>query len=127
MGSTEPLSLPVPFVVVHHGGMRKYCTTMGECAAIVRSYQNYHIDFNGWNDIGYNFLVGEDGNVYEGRGWEAVGAHAPTYNTRSIGICIIGDFTGTGNSSLCFYFHSHSLFFILVRVLTLSFLPRPSC
>ncbi|XP_033606966.1 peptidoglycan-recognition protein SC2 [Cryptotermes secundus] len=93
VGSTEPLSLPVPFVVVHHGGMRKYCTTMEECVAIVRSYQNYHIDFNGWNDIGYNFLVGEDGNVYEGRGWEAVGAHAPTYNTRSIGMCIIGDFT----------------------------------
>jgi hypothetical protein len=89
----------VPFAVVHHGGMKKYCTTVGECAAIVRSYQNYHIDCNGWNDIGYNFLIGEDGNVYEGRGWEAVGAHAPTYNTRSIGICIIGDFTGTRNSS----------------------------
>jgi N-acetylmuramoyl-L-alanine amidase len=106
--------------------MKKYCTTVTECAAIVRSYQNYHIDLNGWNDIGYNFLVGEDGNVYEGRGWAAVGAHAPTYNTRSIGICIIGDFTGTRNSSSCSYLHSHFLFFMLVRVLTLFFLPRPS-
>jgi N-acetylmuramoyl-L-alanine amidase len=53
---------------------------------------------NRWSDIGYNFVVGEDGNVYEGRGWDNVGAHAPAYNPRGIGICIIGDFTGV---SLC--------------------------
>ncbi|XP_052217514.1 peptidoglycan-recognition protein SC2-like [Dreissena polymorpha] len=29
---------------------------------------------DGWYDIGYNFLVGEDGNVYEGRGWKYIGA-----------------------------------------------------
>jgi N-acetylmuramoyl-L-alanine amidase len=101
----ETLAQPVSFAVVHHGGTKDYCTTQTECAAIVRSYQNYHIDSHGWNDIGYNFVVGEDGNVYEGRGWDAVGAHAPTYNTKSIGICVIGDFTGT----TCFYQkHTHS-------------------
>jgi N-acetylmuramoyl-L-alanine amidase len=47
-----------------------------------------------WGDIGYNFVVGEDGNIYEGRGWNVMGAHAPAYNAQSIGICIIGDFTG---------------------------------
>lgn len=94
-GPTEKMNVPVPFTVVHHGGSKDYCTTEERCAAIVRSYQTSHMDSNGWNDIGYNFVVGEDGNVFEGRGWEAVGAHAPTYNTKSIGICIIGDFTGT--------------------------------
>ena len=94
VSTPEKISTPVPFTVIHHGGSNDYCTTQTQCAAIVRAYQNYHIDSNGWNDIGYNFVVGEDGNVYEGRGWEAVGAHAPTYNTKSIGICIIGDFTG---------------------------------
>ena len=39
----------------------------------------------GWDDIGYNFLVGEDGNVYEGRGWDTVGAHAAPHNTNSVG------------------------------------------
>jgi N-acetylmuramoyl-L-alanine amidase len=85
---------PVPYSVVHHGGSPSYCYDQASCAAIVRSYQNYHIDFNGWDDIGYSFVVGEDGNIYEGRGWGVVGAHAPNYNTRSIGICVIGDFTG---------------------------------
>ena len=39
----------------------------------------------GWADIGYNFLVGEDGNVYEGRGWTLAGAHTYGYNSQSIG------------------------------------------
>jgi N-acetylmuramoyl-L-alanine amidase len=52
------------------------------------------MDTNKWDDIGYNFVVGEDGNVYEGRGWNAVDSHAVPYNRNSIGICIIGDFTG---------------------------------
>jgi N-acetylmuramoyl-L-alanine amidase len=86
-------SPPVPYAVIHHGGSNAYCTTESRCAAIIRSYQNYHLDTQGWNDIGYNFVVGEDGNVYEGRGWDNVGAHEPAYS-KSIGICIIGDFTG---------------------------------
>ena len=45
-----------------------------------------------WEDIGYNFLVGEDGNIYEGRGWGKHGAHSKPYNSKSIGICMIGNF-----------------------------------
>jgi len=32
--------------------------------------------------------------VYEGRGWDAEGAHATGHNDQSIGIAIIGDFNG---------------------------------
>lgn len=46
----------------------------------------------GWDDIGYNFLVGGDGNVYEGRDWDRLGAHTLGYNVRSIGIAFIGTF-----------------------------------
>jgi len=85
----------VPYVIVHHGDTPNYCTNQSSCAAIVRAYQDYHMDVQVWDDIGFNFVIGEDGNVYEGRGWDAVGAHAGSYYNRiSIGICIIGDFTG---------------------------------
>ncbi|XP_076643418.1 peptidoglycan recognition protein [Halictus rubicundus] len=84
---------PVPYVVIHHGGIAKYCHSQKTCSAIVRSYQDLHLDDRGWFDIGYSFVIGEDGNAYEGRGWDYVGAHAPGYNTQSIGICIIGDFS----------------------------------
>lgn len=53
------------------------------------------MDHNKWSDIGYNFLVGEDGLVYEGRGWGKRGAHCPKFNPKSIGICVIGNFTST--------------------------------
>lgn len=51
------------------------------------------MDTKHWSDIGYNFIVGEDGNVYEGRGWGKQGAHSKNFNNKSIGICIIGDYT----------------------------------
>ncbi|XP_054015846.1 peptidoglycan-recognition protein SC2-like [Hylaeus anthracinus] len=84
---------PTPYVVIHHGGIAEYCFDQKACSAIVKSYQNLHIDDRGWLDIGYNFVIGEDGNAYEGRGWDFVGAHAPPYNNQSIGICVIGDFS----------------------------------
>ncbi|XP_065341679.1 peptidoglycan-recognition protein SC2-like [Cloeon dipterum] len=86
----NPLS---PFLMVHHGGIRSYCTTKEACSRIIRSYQDLHMDDRGWDDIGYSFLIGEDGNIYEGRGWDRIGAHAIKYNTNSIGVCFVGDFT----------------------------------
>lgn len=46
----------------------------------------------GWNDIGYNFLVGGDGAAYDGRGWDKEGAHTKGFNKRSICIAFIGTF-----------------------------------
>lgn len=40
-----------------------------------------------------SFGIGGDGNIYEGRGFTVEGAHAPRYNNRSIGICVIGDWS----------------------------------
>ena len=50
---------------------------------------------SGWSDIGYNFLVGEDGNAYEGRGWDNQGAHVSNYNSVSYGLCVMGTFTNS--------------------------------
>lgn len=55
-----------------------------------RQIQDFHMNDNGWSDIGYNFLVDRNGTAYEGRGWTVVGAHAAPRNTQGIGICYIG-------------------------------------
>nr|XP_025043188.1 peptidoglycan recognition protein 1 [Pelodiscus sinensis] len=65
------------------------------------------MDRNRWSDIGYNFLVGEDGRVYEGRGWTTRGAHAPSMNKISLGVSFMGSYTSTwvpsrGDSNLNF-------------------------
>lgn len=51
--------------------------------------------FQLWNEfenaLFRSFGIGGDGNIYEGRGFNVVGAHAPNYNNKSIGICLIGN------------------------------------
>lgn len=51
------------------------------------------MESRGWDDIAYNFLVGGDGLVYEGRGWDNQGAHTKGYNTDSICIAFIGTYS----------------------------------
>jgi hypothetical protein len=83
------------FAVVHHtAGSNTY--TRAQSAAIVRAIQLYHVRGNGWNDLGYNFLVDKYGQVFEGRygGVErnVVGAHAEGFNTGSVGIALLGTY-----------------------------------
>ena len=86
------------FAVVHHtAGANAY--TAAQSAAIVRAIQIYHVKGNGWNDIGYNFLVDKYGQVFEGRygGVErnVIGAHAEGFNTGSVGIALLGNYGDT--------------------------------
>ncbi|XP_067644480.1 peptidoglycan-recognition protein LC isoform X2 [Eurosta solidaginis] len=87
----EILKLPVPRVIVAHTASGK-CDTKKECDQRVRDVQAFHLLSNEWGDIGYNFLVGGNGLVYEGRGWNKVGAHTLGYNRDSICIAFIGTF-----------------------------------
>lgn len=58
-------------------------------AAQVRAIQAFHQGPDrGWNDIGYNYLVAPSGRIYEGRGFEVVGAHCPNHNHRP-GVCLL--------------------------------------
>lgn len=45
---------------------------------------------NGWNDIGYHFVIRRNGDVEEGRDLSAVGAHVANHNALSIGVCLVG-------------------------------------
>ncbi|XP_048242634.1 peptidoglycan-recognition protein SC2-like isoform X2 [Haliotis rufescens] len=89
--STSNLAGAVRYAFIHHG-LSSPCSSQSSCSERVRSYQNYHMNTRGWSDIGYSFLIGEDGNVYEGRGWDRIGAHTKGYNSVGLGFCMIGDF-----------------------------------
>ena len=82
-------------IVVHHSA-----TETGNAAF----FRVLHRLVNGWNDIGYHFVIGNgslsgDGEIEKGRALPFQGAHARGANKDSIGICLVGNFNRTEPSS----------------------------
>ncbi|CRL00273.1 CLUMA_CG013546, isoform A [Clunio marinus] len=86
------LILPAKRVIIAHTATEP-CDTQASCTLRTRYIQTFHMESRSWDDIAYNFLIGGDGAVYEGRGWDKQGAHTKGYNVGSIGVAYIGTFT----------------------------------
>ncbi|MFE4775405.1 peptidoglycan recognition protein [Streptomyces sp. NPDC056713] len=89
-------------VFVHHtDGANDY--SCADSASIVRGIYAYHVDVEGWNDIGYNFLVDKCGTVFEGRAGgtdlPVLGAHTYGWNRESTGIAVLGNYVSTTASN----------------------------
>ncbi|MEO1482623.1 MAG: N-acetylmuramoyl-L-alanine amidase [Myxococcota bacterium] len=61
-------------------------------AARMRQMQNYHMDSLGWCDIGYHYVVSQDGALWEARPSPRLGAHVGGANTGNIGISFMGNY-----------------------------------
>jgi hypothetical protein len=57
----------------------------------LESIHQEHIK-QGWAGIGYQFYVRKNGNTYQGRPINMIGAHCPNHNSVSIGICAEGNY-----------------------------------
>ena len=79
---------PTHIIVHHSAGFN----TSNDFAAVVAYYWDLHVNTNGWDDLGYNWLVDPNGVVYEGRGSGNRGAHFSCMNGNTMGICMIGNF-----------------------------------
>jgi hypothetical protein len=80
--------------VIHHtAGSNSYSPS--QSASIVRGIYAYHVQANGWCDIGYNFLVDMYGQIFEGRYGGITlpvhGAHATSWNTDTVGVSFMMD------------------------------------
>ncbi|XP_026832737.1 peptidoglycan-recognition protein LC isoform X3 [Drosophila erecta] len=87
------LELPVSLVIALPTNSEN-CNTQALCVLRVRLLQSYDIESSQKLDIAYNFLIGGDGNVYVGRGWDKMGAHMNDtyYDSRSLSFAYIGSF-----------------------------------
>lgn len=90
---TWPLSYPesIKKIVIHHTATVK---NLDDPKKAIRDIYVWHTLSKGWGDIGYNYIIDQQGNIYEGRygGEMVVGAHAGRGNHGSIGIAILGNY-----------------------------------
>jgi hypothetical protein len=99
----DPAYGDVQLAFVHHTvSANDYAAT--DSAGIVLSIAKYHRDANGWNDLGYNFVVDRYGQIFEGRAGgidqAVIGAQAQGYNSHSTGIANIGTFSDVGQTDV---------------------------
>lgn len=106
-GSCVRRFFDVQQLFVHHTVGRNFESNP---KAAMRAIYHFHTQRQGWCDVGYNFVIGWDGKVYEGRWarkyapWEVhssedslgravAGAHVAGYNSGSVGISVMGNFS----------------------------------
>jgi len=70
-------------VVLHHSA-----TSSGSPEAFAR----YHTQERGWPGIGYHFVVQPSGKIYQTNKLDTIAYHAAGQNTRSVGVCLTGNF-----------------------------------
>lgn len=97
-----PAYYPAQVLTVHHTATRNGDT---DPAATVRAIYRYHAIDQGWGDIGYHFLIDEQGRVYEGRysgedldpaheaatGNIVTAAHVGGWNSGNLGVALLGN------------------------------------
>jgi len=52
--------------------------------------RKWHVEDNGWDDVGYHYIIKRDGTLQTGRDESMVGSHARQVNGTSLGICLVG-------------------------------------
>ncbi|MFK8056886.1 MAG: N-acetylmuramoyl-L-alanine amidase [Saprospiraceae bacterium] len=93
-GDCPTINAPTPLtpevLIVHHSAGN--LTPDVDYALVVRAIYDFHVNTNGWSDIGYNLLIAPDGTVYQGRGTAAQGAHFCAQNAGTLGVCMLGNY-----------------------------------
>ena len=90
---TWPQKYPekVSKIIIHHTATSK---DLKDPMKAIRDIYYFHTITRGWGDIGYNYIIDQQGNIYEGRagGDGVVAAHAGRGNIGSIGIAVLGNY-----------------------------------
>ena len=95
----DPINHDVRHVIIHHSAGN---TNNADTRSVVRNIYLHHTQVNGWSDIGYNFVVGINGKIFEGRDamgqfpdHRVKGAHFCGKNSNTMGIALIGNYQNT--------------------------------
>jgi hypothetical protein len=82
--------------IIHHSAGNTADTNYTN---IIRNIYLLHTESNGWDDIGYNYVVAGNGQIYNGRDPQGAGdedniqgAHFCAKNSGTMGICLLGNY-----------------------------------
>lgn len=88
---------PINEIIIHCTATRPEWREKLSANNKVEEVRRWHVDDNGWRDIGYHFLIDRDGTVVSGRPVEQMGAHVSGHNRSSIGIALFGGHGGSAD------------------------------
>lgn len=80
---------PLDDISIHHTVTAR--SVAGAYDASVRAIQDGHLNA-GWCDVGYHFLIAEDGTVFEGRRYADRGAAVADHNAGNVAVAFVGCF-----------------------------------
>ncbi|KKT26988.1 MAG: N-acetylmuramoyl-L-alanine amidase family 2 [Parcubacteria group bacterium GW2011_GWA2_43_9b] len=94
---------PVERIILHDTGCdasNPTCNNNQNPVATIQAMYRYHAVTRGWGDIGYNYIIDQQGRIYEGRygGNGSRGAHVfvdktkDNFNFGTIGITVLGNY-----------------------------------
>lgn len=86
-------------IVIHHQGNSSLGFICGDPINETAKIQKEEMDPNGsqnFDDIGYHYIIGCNGNILEGRDIRFIGSHVNKNNSKKIGILLLGDYSERG-------------------------------
>ena len=104
-GKDQAVSLPEPerkvqpvLVSIEGESVKRYINEIIlHCSATpasrdigAKEIRDWHVKGNGWQDIGYHFVIRRSGDIESGRPMDQAGAHCIGHNATSVGICLVG-------------------------------------
>ncbi len=92
------ISTPTNHIIIHHSADNN--TVLNDYTTLVRNIYLLHTKTNGFDDIGYNYLIAPDGTIFKGRDPQGLAtqdnvqaAHMCNKNENTMGVCMLGTFT----------------------------------
>ncbi|MFW5852194.1 MAG: N-acetylmuramoyl-L-alanine amidase [Bacteroidota bacterium] len=82
-------------IIIHHSAGSN---SEANYTDVIRNIYTYHTEIREWDDIGYNYLIAQNGVIYAGRDpgefpQDMVqGAHFSGNNAHTLGICVLGNY-----------------------------------
>lgn len=77
-------------IVIHCAATTKSWADGKTPEDMLAEVRRWHVKDNGWNDIGYHWVIAPDGTVLPGRAETVIGAGVAGHNSGVIHICLIG-------------------------------------